>query len=320
MLRWRTPLDGMTSDCLKATFNGKKLHYDGVYMKRNTPGPDHFLPVGAGETFSSTFDVSDAYDMTNAGAYSIKMDSYIEYIVGSVKGMIEPDKLGTQTKIVHLSSPAVTFQIVGGSSSKGTLGQIARSLEGRHQLGKNGFLKNSFGSEVFREREQGLKRPRIKRASKAQRKATRLAHRVAFDHMTSAILDLQNNHERVKTWFGTGHVSNATNVFKTMREILARERVTYVFGGEHCTEGTYAYTFWGTRKIFLCKAYELAETLLGFDNKMGILTHELSHALAYTDDVTYGQSACKILAEEKPHLAVNNADNYEYFVETKQNE
>ena len=70
----------------------------------------------------------------------------------------------------------------------------------------------------------------------------------------------------------------------------------------------------------MCKPYEQAGTLSGFDNKMGILTHELSHALAHTDDMTYGQSACKELAEKEPHLAFNNADNYEYFVETKQNE
>ena len=316
MLKWGTPLEGMTSDCLTATCNGKTLHYDGVYMKRSSPGPDQFLPVGAGETLSSTFDVSDAYDMTKAGAYSLKVDSYIAYVVGSVKGMNEPAKLGIQTKIVHLTSPAVTFQIVGGRPSKGTLGQKARSLEKRHQFG---LSKGPFEDRDFRKRTQILT-PYVYRGSSYQTSQTKLAHLGAYSHVISAILDLHNNHQRVKTWFGTTHVSEAIKVFKTMGEILGKERITYVFGGSYCDRRTYAYTYQGTRKLYLCKLYEHAKTISGFDSKMGILTHELSHALAYTDDLTYGQSACKVLAREKPHLAVKNADNYEYYVETKQNE
>ncbi|KAL9964455.1 hypothetical protein ACROYT_G028100 [Oculina patagonica] len=320
VLKWRTPLDKMTSDCLTASCNGTKLQYDGVYMKRSTPGPDQFLLVGAGETLSSTFDVSDAYDMTEAGMYSIKMDSNIEYTVGSVKGVSDPSKQ-IQTKIVGLSSPVVSFQVVGRSSSKRTLGQKARSLEKRNQFPADDLSKGSLEDGVFRKRGQSSSTPRdpvIRRGPKAQKKATKLAHRVAFDHMKSAIQDLQNNHDRVETWFGIGRVSNAIKVFKTMGEILGKDRIKYVFGGKYCDSDTFGYTFHGTRKIFLCKSYERAETLSGFDSKVGILTHELSHALTYTDDRVYGQSACKKLAKKSPHLAVKNADNYEYFVESKE--
>ncbi|KAJ7377758.1 hypothetical protein OS493_026894 [Desmophyllum pertusum] len=97
--------------------------------RRMTPGPDQFLSIGAGETVSSTFDVSDAYDMTKAGAYSIAADLYLEYAVGSVKGMNVPGKPGIQKKITHLSSPAVRFQVARRGSFKRTLGQRARSLE-----------------------------------------------------------------------------------------------------------------------------------------------------------------------------------------------
>ena len=321
LLKWRTPLDGMTSDCLAATCNGKKLHYDGIYMKRSTPGPDQFLPVGAGETVSTTFDVSDSYDMTKAGTYSIKLDSYIEYAGSNVKGMNKRSNSGIQTKIVRLSSPAVNFQIVGRSSSKGTLGAKARSLERRNQLAGDGLSKGSLGDEVFQKRGQIPNAPRdpvVRRGSKAQRKATLKAHRAAFDHTKFAITDLQNNHERVKTWFGVGRVSDAIKVFKTMGEILGRDTMKYVFGGKYCDSATFGYTYHGTRKIILCKSYENAQTLSGFDSKLGILTHELSHALSHTEDKTYGQSACKKLAKKAPRLAVKNADNYEYFVESKE--
>ena len=319
MLKWRTPLDRMTSDCLAATCNGKKLHYDGIYMKRSSPGPDQFLPVGAGETVSTTFDVSDAYDMTKAGTYSIKLDSYIEYAVGNVKGMNERSNSGIQTKIVHLSSPTVSFQIIGRSSSKGTLGAKARSLERRRF--RDGLSKGLLGDGVFQKRGQipnVPKGPVVKGSTKAQRKATKEAHRAAFDQMKFAITDLENNHERVKIWFGVGRVSDAINVFKTMGRILGRDTMKYVFGGKYCDSDTFGYTYQGTRKIFLCKSYENAQTLSGFDSKLGILTHELSHALSHTDDKTYGQSACKKLAKKAPRLAVKNADNYEYFVESRE--
>lgn len=45
-----------------------------------------------------------------------------------------------------------------------------------------------------------------------------------------------------------------------------------------------------TRKIFLCKSYTEAPKLSGLDTKMGILTHELTHALTKTDDKVYGFS------------------------------
>ena len=326
VLKWRTPLDGMTSDCLTATCNGEKLQYDGVYMKRSTPGPHHFLPVGAGETLSSTFDASDAYDMTKAGTYSIQLDSYVEYAVGSAKGMKEAVKVDTQTKTVHLSSPTVTFQIVGGTFSRGTLGQQARFFERRDQFARNRFPKESFRDGAFNKRGQSMNAPRDpiikpkyknkKRVPKAQKEATRVAHRAAFQHMRSSIEELQNNEERAKTWFGLSHVRKAIDVFETMQKKVGKDKITYVFGGKYCDAGTFAYTFKGSRKIFLCKSYEQAETVSGFDNKMGILTHELSHAITGTDDIAYGQPGCKQLARKAPHKAVKNADNYEYFVES----
>lgn len=64
------------------------------------------------------FDVSEAYDMTKAGKYSIAVDTYLEYAVGSVKGMNEPDQPGIPIKISHLSPPPISC----GSSLEEALG------------------------------------------------------------------------------------------------------------------------------------------------------------------------------------------------------
>ena len=72
VLKWRTPLSGMTFDFLTVMYKGKRLDYDGIFMKRrNSLGADQFLFVAAGQTVSSTFDVSAGYDVNKSGKYSV---------------------------------------------------------------------------------------------------------------------------------------------------------------------------------------------------------------------------------------------------------
>lgn len=67
--------------------------------------------------------------MSEAGSYSVAIDTYLEYVVGSVKGMNVPGKPGVQTKINHSSSPPEIFEVKEKNPSRKTLGQKARSLE-----------------------------------------------------------------------------------------------------------------------------------------------------------------------------------------------
>ncbi|QQS46550.1 MAG: hypothetical protein IPM66_22055 [Acidobacteriota bacterium] len=55
---------------------------------------------------------------------------------------------------------------------------------------------------------------------------------------------------------------------------------------------------------------------VGENSQAGTIVHELSHEVANTDDHAYGTDAAKELALiHPPTRAINNADNYEYFVE-----
>ena len=310
VLKWSTPLEGAISDCLTVTRNGKKLEYDGIYRKRRVPGPDQFLTVGAGQTLSSTFQVSDAFDMTKAGNYSIAVDTYLEYVVGSAAS--KPD---IKRKIRHLSSPAVSFQILGKSSSGRTLGQKARFLERRKKTKQNGIFNGTYGGEVSRKSVLPVP-PVITGGTKALQDATKTAHNAAYNRMTTFLADPQSKKQRVTTWFGVNQVDNVVKKFKKMVEVLEKDTFTYTFDGPFCDPDTYAYTYKNTREIFLCQIYKQASTLTGSDNKMGILTHELSHAIISTDDIVYGQLGCRELAKNAPADAINNADNYEYFVES----
>jgi len=84
--------------------DGKELEYKGVFLKREDPGPEDFVLVGAGKTVSSTFDLSSAYRVTQAGTYTVAVDAILEYVEGSVSNLHKPGKPGIQTRIAHLAS------------------------------------------------------------------------------------------------------------------------------------------------------------------------------------------------------------------------
>ena len=226
-----------------------------------------------------------------------------------------PGKHALLTKVSHLSSEI--FQVVGENSTRRTLGQTERSnLESNSYKMKWGRLKFPAQKDTSLDEPSAPVDPVVKGGTKAQRKATKDAHRVAYSVVKASIIDLKENQERAKTWFGIGYTEIASGVFEQIEEIVKIDKITYVFGGKYCHQDTLAYTYYDTRKIILCNGYEKAEKLSGFDSKMGILTHELSHALTRTDDKVFGVSKCTKLAKRAPGRAVKNADNYEYFAES----
>lgn len=132
VLQWNTPLNALSPSGLVVTRDGKKLEFDGIVMKREDPGLRDFLTIAAGETVSSKIDLSSGYDTAKAGTFTVAVDTYLEYVEGSVSSMRATGNTAIQTKLTHLSSSSVIFQLVGKSSFKRTLGQQARSLEGKN--------------------------------------------------------------------------------------------------------------------------------------------------------------------------------------------
>ena len=305
MLKWRTPLEQvLDSDCLSVTRNGHKIPYDGILIKRNTPGPDQFLLVKAGQTVSSTFDVSEGYEMIKAGTYSVAVDTYIEYAEGSVEGMNEPGKPGIPIKMSHLSSPPVRFQVVGREVGKGTQGYRARSIE------RGNRRTISVRSSVARDP--------IVHGNAAQVAETKQIHHATYPVTVSAISDVQTETNHYNTWFGRNtYLYYVKETYELMERYMREDVITYVHGGGSCSSGTYAYTWRGSRTIHLCQEYENSPSFTGVESKVGVLVHELSHALAWIEDIGYGVSFCKSLAISYPNKAAVNADNYQYFITTK---
>ncbi len=82
--------------------------------------------------------------------------------------------------------------------------------------------------------------------------------------------------------------------------------------------GLYAYVYPNDNsKIYLGQEFGHAP-VSGYDSTAGTLAHEISHFndVGGTDDHVYGQVGAIRLADQSSDKALDNADNYQYFIES----
>jgi Lysine-specific metallo-endopeptidase len=116
------------------------------------------------------------------------------------------------------------------------------------------------------------------------------------------------------TWFGTSSPQARAVVHQRINAVL---QINQQYKPENfraaspSVAGVFAYVFASdTSKIYLDKEFFRAKSL----ERAGTLVHEMTHFLG-TKDHAYGPEACKNLARRTPALAIQNADNYEFFVQ-----
>jgi peptidyl-Lys metalloendopeptidase len=131
-----------------------------------------------------------------------------------------------------------------------------------------------------------------------------------------------------RTWFGTF----SQDRYQRVRAVL--DGVRYKLASQntllaHCRTnpaapcdgaGDIAATYINARgdiEAWFCNAFFNLHPNNGFDTQAGTVVHELSHSIGHTVDVpgAYGTQGAAALATNRPSEAVENADNYEYFVE-----
>lgn len=143
---------------------------------------------------------------------------------------------------------------------------------------------------------------------------------IARTRIAAAIRFIEHDpaHPHVRRWFGSAPPEEVAGRLRRTAAWLAAP------GGMalHCNDpqvcrvgGRMAYVSTARGLLGLCPAFFRAAAT-GFDTHWGVLIHEASHIAAGTRDHAYGPQATQILAKEDPARAAENADNYEYFVET----
>jgi hypothetical protein len=130
-----------------------------------------------------------------------------------------------------------------------------------------------------------------------------------------AFIDANPNHPHMRTWFGeTAKPSYVRNGLMRIAEAMRPGRRPTVYcGTAACMVFGRAWPQQNT--ISLCTRFFKAGNE-GTDARYGVIIHEISHIVIGTRDHAYGPPNARALAQRDPVLAANNADNFEYFVET----
>lgn len=125
----------------------------------------------------------------------------------------------------------------------------------------------------------------------------------------------------VKTWFGSDDQKTKQTLVERiskMEKKLKGYSANNFKLAKNSKQGLYAYVNpQDDKKIYLGKAFFKAKST-GIDSQMGTIAHEMSHfnSVAGTQDHVYGAANAKQLATKSSTLALDNADNFEYFIES----
>ena len=115
VLKWYTPLEGLAGEIFYIERDGQALPYQGILASRDTPSPDAYVWLDAGESASAEVDLATAYDFSEAGEYTIQfLSPRISHIARSEAEMAKTlDDLGP----VQIPSNRVTVEIGRGTTA-----------------------------------------------------------------------------------------------------------------------------------------------------------------------------------------------------------
>src|SRR5262245_46252774 len=75
VLRWRTPIDGLQADLFDVRRDGQEVEYVGKLVKWGAPRREDYVRIPAGRALVANFDLSQAYDMSRPGHYTVRFRS-----------------------------------------------------------------------------------------------------------------------------------------------------------------------------------------------------------------------------------------------------
>lgn len=284
VLKWFTPAEGVEEPLFAVTRNGEPVSYTGPHYKRPAVTGRDYISLRAGESLSSTVNLADYYDFSQTGQYEVF------YAVASFNLF---DEKGNAFKFRDtLTSEKISMNLEG-RAAKGRPTPVPTPPPGG----------NSFNACTVD--QQSL-------LVSARNQAKTYA-----SESSSYLNTHSSGTQRYLEWFGaftTTRYTTVKNHFSAISNAMTNAGVTFDC---KCKQNYYAYVYPNQPyNIYLCKVFWSAP-LSGTDSKAGTLIHEMSHfdVVAGTDDVVYGQSAARNLADTNPDLAITNADSHEYFAE-----
>ena len=291
---WQLPSGALNSDLFEVYLDGKKVEYVGAMIKRGPTKDTDFITLRAGETKLISADLSQVYDMSQDGQYSVRFKSYLQG-AKTEKGQMLTSGNG---RMALLQSPAMRMHV------DSALPILSSQLKAKPVTGSTVVNGVSF---------VGCTTTQISGAGSAVVEARK------YSENAKTYLGAGTVGPRYATWFGTytsARYGTAQSHFNSIDTALDQSagQIKINCG---CKQSYYAYVYPNQPyQIYVCNAFWTAP-LTGTDSKAGTLVHEVSHfdIVANTDDVVYGQTGAKNLAISNPDDALRNADSHEYFGE-----
>ena len=299
VLSWQTALRGVEENIFDVRRDGQSVDYIGRLYKWATPRPEDFIRIPAGRSVSARVELSSVYDISRSGEYSIQYRVPVREALRAAGAEVAAAKLGNiESNVVALSIERDERLAVQAPVEAPAPGLIV-----------DGYRTPSFVS-CSSSRQSSL----ITALGNAQTISQK-----ARDYLNNVPVASRPTNTAYRTWFGTytsSRYSTVTSHYSNIYNSFVNQ--TYTFNCS-CTSSAYAYVYANQPyRVYLCNAFWSAPSL-GIDSKAGTLVHESSHFTVNggTQDYAYGTSAAQSLANSSPSQAVMNADNHEYFAETR---
>ncbi|MBN8227475.1 peptidase M35 [Corallococcus macrosporus] len=275
--KWDAPGEGLNEGRLSVSRDGQAVEYTGAHFKRVLGRSEDLITLAPGQSISGPVVVSDAYDLSVSGTYSIRYE------------------LEARAGVTALSSNSVSLFIEGRRNSREEA-EAMRQVTGQ-SLAYSGACTSSEQSSI----------------STAFNSAKTYSNN-AVSYLSATPSATSRYTTWFGTYSSTGWSEIKTHFTKIANAFASAAVVVDCSCNE---SGTYAYVYPGSPyKIYVCGAFWSAPNT-GTDSRAGTLVHEMSHftVVAGTDDWAYGQTAAKNLAKSNPTRARDNADSHEYFAE-----
>jgi deuterolysin len=287
VLKYGTILDAeLPTRSFKIVKDGKAATFTGIKLQVDLTEADDsaFVVIPAGQTINVEHEVATLYDFESLG-------------VG--KYTFQPV---TTFQVVDAEAKPNTFKVTADAFDVEVRSDVAKRslkvLDSRAKVSCSSSTQNSFISSSYTEGK-------------------------SLASLASSYISTNGANSLFKSYFGTTSTTTVRNKFNSVANEASTSRTLNCadpYGA--CTSGVIAYTLISSTNIYFCSLFynEVTTTRLCSGTTVasrnirgGTTLHELTHAVAGTDDIGYGCSYDQSLGQSSPSQAAINADNYNCF-------
>ena len=80
LLKRNTPLEGLNSEFVSVSLDGRPLEYEGILIYRLPPTKDEFVLLKAGESISASVQITDVFSIDTDGLYTVQYSRPLQYL------------------------------------------------------------------------------------------------------------------------------------------------------------------------------------------------------------------------------------------------